>query len=417
MADPYTSMADKRRPIGRESSRLFRTIRQATEAGVPASSLTDIGKRAVSLRATEPSISRPEFRALEREGDKLSSLAQRASIDPDINFERDVAPLRAQYFSDLSSPHSTLTGREQDMLRSRFTSPLIHEPAAAMVAAQKKERAEVDFAQSLLNLRNTADKTRVARVAEERLPALSKSLANIVSSPSAPADKLTNITKLGLSNPTIAGDPRVVSMINAAVANVTGKQQSVRYRDNQTFQVAISAARAGITQDVNSLFPDTSDPTGNALRALAKGVAEGEISDAKAKSIADQLSREHDFGTYNLRQLDNIRKNVAVLEEDYFGIDPSSPVTDPLAQKKATIVRAIEELRDLIGEEAVVRLGINEAKVSNIDDAGADKLFSSILSALRTNLRKKRSHAENQGYISSQRNRTTSDTVSRMTGT
>jgi len=419
MADPYTSMADRRRPIGRESSRLFRTIKQATEAGVPASALTDIGRRAVNLRATEPSISRPEFRALEREGGEISSLAQRASIDPNINFERDVAPLRAQYFSDVSSPYSSLTGREQDMLRSRFTSPLINEPAAAMEAAQKKERAEVDFAQSLLNLRNTADKTRTARVAEEKLPALSKSLANIISSPSAPADKLTNITKLGLNNPTIAGDPRVVSMINAAVANVTGKQQSARYRDNQTFQVAISAARAGITQDVNALFPDTSDPTGNALRALAKGVADGEISDAKATSIADQLSRQNDLGSYRLRQLDTIRKNIAVLQEDYFGIDPTDPSKGPpLNIKKANIVRAIEELRDLIGEEAVARLGFNEGAVANItSEAAADKLFATIISASRTNIRKKRAHAETQGFTESQRSRATSDTVSRMLGT
>tara|TARA_R100001594_G_scaffold74010_2_gene108584 strand:- start:19942 stop:21330 length:1389 start_codon:yes stop_codon:yes gene_type:complete len=417
MADPYISMADRRRPVGRESSRLFRTIKQATEAGVPASALTDIGRRAVNLRATEPAVSRPEFRALEREGTQIAALAQRASIDPDIDFERDVAPLRAQYFSDVSSQYNNLSGREQEMLRSRFTSPLISEPSRAMAEAQKKERAEVDFAQSLLNLRHAADKTRTARLAEGKLPALSRSLGDIISSPQSPVDKLTSITKLGLQNPNIAGDPRVVSMINSAVASVTGRQQAERYRDNQTFQIALQAAQAGLTQDINMLFPDTSDPKGSALRALAKGVAEGQITDNDAKLEADRLRREHDYGTYALRQLDIIRKNVSVLEEDYFGIDPTQSTPEAsTAMKKATINRAIDELRDLIGEEEVERLGFSETKVANTAEGQLDKLFSSIISTTRAMLRRKRVTAEDQGYAGGEQSRQASKTVNRMLG-
>ena len=111
-------------------------------------------------------------------------------------------------------------------------------------------------------------------------------------------------------------------------------------------------------------------------------------------------------------------ENVSVLEEDYFGIDPTQSTPEAsTAMKKATINRAIDELRDLIGEEEVERLGFSETKVANTAEGQLDKLFLSIISTTRAMLRRKRVTAEDQGYAGGEQSRQASKTVNRMLGT
>jgi len=91
-------------------------------------------------RLQEPSIMRPEFRELDQAARDIQALQAQATAGG-LDFERDIAPLRGQFFGSLGS--SGLSSSEQQMLVDKYASGFTGDALAAEELQAK--RAERDM--------------------------------------------------------------------------------------------------------------------------------------------------------------------------------------------------------------------------------------------------------------------------------
>ena len=112
MADSFFT---QRRSLDRDSSRLKRAARRLAKKGFRS----EAGKMMAaseSARLQEPTIMRPEFRELQQAGRDIAALQAQATSE--LDFDRDIAPLRGEFFDAVGS--SGLSDTERNILVDRF---------------------------------------------------------------------------------------------------------------------------------------------------------------------------------------------------------------------------------------------------------------------------------------------------------
>ena len=402
MADPYTSLSGQRRSITRDSTRRLRELEKLADKGVPKAAMEAEYAEVARLRRTEPTTSRPEGRELERQAQRKIDLTRRAEVDPNIDFERDVAPLRSKWFADVTSANTTLSPREQQMMRDRYRGSLIEEPKMITDRDRKVARENVALQQAQLLLKQGKKDARQQREIERVIPGVVDQINPILASQNTASDKLTALTRLRLSNPMLAADPRVTSLFNSAAASISGKHQDQRYVDNQQFQIALSAARTGSTGAIEKFYPDTSNPLSNSLRALAEAVKQGRISESQADAYTDAIKRMYDKQDFSLKQLDaqgtevdNIQKEYGRLSGDGLDWDmgeeslPSDSVTADWV-KRAQMSRLLDILISVAGTEVVDKLELSDESIQAMESTELDKEFLRLLSITREHIRTKK---------------------------
>ena len=402
MADPYTSLSGQRRSITRDSTRRLRELEKLADKGVPKAAMEAEYAEVARLRRTEPTTSRPEGRELERQAQRIIDLTRRAEVDPSIDFERDVAPLRSKWFADATSANTTLSPREQQMMRDRYRGSLIEEPKMITDRDRKVALENVSLQQAQFTLKQGKKISRQQREIERLIPGVVDQINPILASQNTASDKLTALTRLRLSNPMMAADPRVTSLFNSAAATITGKHQEQRYVDNQQFQIALSAARTGSTGAIEKFYPDTSNPLSNSLRALAEAVKQGRISEAQADAHTKAIKRMYDKQDFGLKQLDaqgtevdNIQKDYGRLSSDGLVFEegeevlPSDAVTADWV-KRAQMSRLLDILISVAGTEVAEKLKLSDDIIQAMKATELDKEFLRLLSITREHIRAKR---------------------------
>ena len=402
MADPYTSLSGQRRSVTRDSTRRLRELEKLADKGVPKAAMAAEYAEVARLRRTEPTTSRPEGRELERQAQRIIDLTRRAEVDPSIDFERDVAPLRSKWFADATSANTTLSPREQQMMRDRYRGSLIEEPKMITDRDRKVARENVALQQAQFTLKQGKKISRQQREIERVIPGVVDQINPILASQNTASDKLTALTRLRLSNPMLAADPRVTSLFNSAAASISGKHQDQRYVDNQQFQIALSAARTGSTGAIEKFYPDTSNPLSNSLRALAEAVKQGRISEAQADAHTKAIKRMYDKQDFSLKQLDaqgtevdNIQKEYGRLSGDGLDWDmgeeslPSDSVTADWV-KRAQMSRLLDILISVAGTEVVDKLELSDESIQAMESTELDKEFLRLLSITREHIRTKK---------------------------
>ena len=112
MADSFFT---QRRSLDRDSSRLKRAARRLAKKGFRS----EAGKMMAaseSARLQEPTILRPECRELQQAWRDIAALQAQATSE--LDFDRDIAPLRGEFFDAVGS--SGLSDTERNILVDRF---------------------------------------------------------------------------------------------------------------------------------------------------------------------------------------------------------------------------------------------------------------------------------------------------------
>lgn len=412
MADPYASLSTQRRSTERDSTRRLRELEKLAKKGVPKSAMEAEYAEVARLRRTEPTTSRPEGRELERQAQRIIDLTRRAEVDPNIDFKRDVAPLRSKWFADVTSSNTTLSAREQQMMRDRFRGSLIEEPKITQDRARKMQREDLAMAQATFNLKQGKRQARQQRQMEKAIPELVDKINPVLNSNRTTSDKIAALTSLRMTNPMLAADPRVSSLFNSAVASVTGKHQDQRYVDNQRFQIALSAARTGSVESIQNTYTNPEDPLGNSLIGLAEAVRQGQFSKRQADQVSDAIERGYKEQDYYRGRIDTQRKSADDVVADYARIGKDESGFDIVGEdgaqsastvfgKRAQINRMLDILISVAGTEFAEKNGYSKELVAALEPDNLDAFFLKLQKDTLNQLRIKRESMDSSSRHSS----------------
>lgn len=135
-----TPSGSSRRSTGRTSSKFKRAARRLARQG-HAAQAGKFAELAESARMLEPSTMRPEFRELEGVAQGIKALEDEA-IASGIDFEKDIAPLRGEFFQAINDAGS-LSGDEKQMLRDRYGKGFKEDALAVDERAAQKAQRDV----------------------------------------------------------------------------------------------------------------------------------------------------------------------------------------------------------------------------------------------------------------------------------
>ena len=391
-------------PTGRESSRLRRAANRLRRQGYRS----EAGKMmldAENMRLNEPSIMTPAFRSAVAQGRETVAAARRSHFDDALDFERDIAPMRQQFFQGLGQ--AGLPAGQQEMLANRFMPLLDNEVVDRQQRAQKVRKDEVAFEQAQLNLQNTRKATKRQREVEGILPNIVDQINPIISADAASTDKISALSALKLKHPTAITDPRLTALFNTAYTQVAGQREDEKTSARQKFDTALAAARTGSLAVVNEFYaPD--DDIGRDLGALARAVNSGAASKAELAKAEDALEQKQSGVEYYLTRLPEADKEVNSSMAAFAkgGDDFEAPTEGGVKGtvlsvdefRKMQFVRVSRVLRDVIGQERFDKTdfaGINLEKISSKELV---KEFAALLRQTRDAISAKRDELSGRRY-------------------
>ena len=135
-----TPAGSGRRSTGRTSSKFKRAARRLARQG-HAAQAGKFAELAETARMLEPSIMRPEFRQLEEAAQGIKAMEDEA-IARGIDFEKDIAPLRGNFFQAVNDAGS-LSPDEKQMLRDKYGKGFTEDALAVDERAAKKAQRDV----------------------------------------------------------------------------------------------------------------------------------------------------------------------------------------------------------------------------------------------------------------------------------
>lgn len=394
-------------PTGRQSSRLRRAAERLRRQGYRS----EAGKmmlEAENMRLNEPSIMTPAFRSAVEQGRETVAAARRSHFDDTIDFERDIAPMRQQFFQDIARPGIPIG--QQEMLANRFMPLLDNEVFERQQRAQKLRRDEVAFEQAQLNLQTARDATKRQREVEGILPNVVDQINPIISADATSSDKISALSALKLKHPTAITDPRLSAVFNTAYTQVAGQREDEKTSARQKFDTALAAARTGSTEVVNEFYaPD--DSIGRDLSALARAVNSGAVSKAELKRAEDALVQKQSGLEYYLTRLSEADKEVNSSmtafakgrDELAMPSQTGEAAGAPLSVedfRKMQFVRVSRVLRDIIGQERFDKTDFADVDLENISSDELVKQFAALLRQTRDAISSKRDELSGRRYSS-----------------
>lgn len=197
-----------RRSLDRPSSKLRRAARRLRKKGYAAQS-GQMALAAEQVRLDEPTVMRPEHRALERQAQTALTESQRRAAQPDFDYARDIAPLRGEFFGTLAD--SGMTPSEQAGYTRRYTPQF---------SAFDKDQA------AFLQLQEAQRKTREQRTSAGLAPVVAQRMKDVMGGKGSSTDKNTGLMNVMFENPDAFRDTTVQSMYEAATKSLTGDRAS-----------------------------------------------------------------------------------------------------------------------------------------------------------------------------------------------
>ena len=366
MPSPDDTFFTQRRSLDRNSSRLKRASRRLAKKGFRG----EAGKMAAAAemaRLQEPSIMRPEFRELDQAARDIQALQAQATAGG-LDFERDIAPLRGQFFGSLGS--SGLSSSEQQMLVDKYASGFTGDALAAEELQAKRAERDMRTRASEQAFQAASEKLSAFRrdigkdrEVEDMLGGLSGRIGNIMTGPESREVKLQKIGILS-RDPQVAAlmdRPRIASMVGSARAELTGERQyeDAAKRADRSFGLQAAQVLSDLsTEDQGKLIDDLGLHSQSAL--IAKQAASYFAADRRTS--ATKAEREFNLQRYNLRikrisdareRLQSLEKNFVASEDDTIGSDlfgGKTKKTDP-----ATIAGNILSLLAIVAPERVLK--------------------------------------------------------------
>ena len=389
----------------RGSSRLRRAARRLAKDGYRAQA-GELMLEAARARLNEPSIMTPAFRSAIEQGRGVVAATRRSHFDDSLDFERDVAPMRHQFFQDIA--HPGLPVEQQEMLANRFVPMLDNEVFERRQRVQKVRKDDQAFEQAQLNLQNARKATKRQREVEGILPNIVDQINPIINADATSSDKISALSALKLSHPTAITDPRLTALFNTAYTQVAGQREDEKTSSSQKFNTALAAARTGSLAAVNEFYaPD--DVIGKDLGALARAVNSGVASKAELARAEDALKHKQSGLEYYITRLTEADKEVNSsmtafakggddFETPSEGGGVKSPPLSVAEFRKMQFIRVSRVLRDVIGQDRFDKTDFASVDLETISAKELVTEFAALLRQTRDAISTKRDELSGRRY-------------------
>ena len=181
----------------RLSSQMRRASRRLRKQGY-ASQAGQMALASEQARMNEPTVMRPEHRAFEMQAQELFTESQRRAAQPDFDYERDIAPLRGEFFSSLAG--SGMTTAEQAGYRRRYEPQL----------------SNLDKDQSaFLQLQEAQRRAREQRRMESLTPVVAQRLKGLLDPNKTDDERSRGLMDVVTDYPEALRDPATTNLISA----------------------------------------------------------------------------------------------------------------------------------------------------------------------------------------------------------
>ena len=265
-----TPVLGERYSLDRPSSKTRRAARRLRKKGYTAQA-GQMAMQAELQRMNEPTIMRPEHRALERQADQ-ALIAKRAGADmygSGIDPSADMADLRGNFFSGVGA--SSMPTSEKMMMVNRY-SPQFS-------AADKEQTA-------FLQLQEAQRKSRLAQQQAQMTPIIANHIQEIMELPGAPSTKQKAIRSLMLRNPYALSDSNVQSMFTVAAKELGGDATTLE-KQQQTMQDLLEKAAAGGNVEAIASYGKYAPASKGILSMLAETAQSKELRGLQLEELDD----------------------------------------------------------------------------------------------------------------------------------
>lgn len=217
-----------RRSITSYAGRLRTEARRERKEGRPRVS-DELAMMATMEKLKRPPVVRPEFRHQEARGREVLRQSQERAMQPDFEYNRDIAPLRQEFFSDLGS--SSLTSEEQSMISNQYAPQF-----SSFDAGQD----------AFLRLQATQQTQSKKRKANILAPEAAERVKQILSSGSPLAEQQSQLTRAMLDYPQAIDSPQMASIFNSAATSLQAQSRLTNVGNDERLTAARGYASVGI---------------------------------------------------------------------------------------------------------------------------------------------------------------------------
>ena len=209
--------------MDRDSSRLKRASRRLAKKGFRA----EAGKMMAaseSARLQEPTIMRPEFRELQQAGRDIAALQAQATSE--LDFDRDIAPLRGDFFDAVGS--SGLSDSERNILVDKF-APEFTKSGLGQLDVESKitanQLAEQSFEGAKMQQETQRRALEIQRDTDAVLGDLSKALEQATTG-GTPEEKEEKIYSIARSlDPRLLSNPDISKTLQLPLSQIADKRK------------------------------------------------------------------------------------------------------------------------------------------------------------------------------------------------
>ena len=284
MADSFFT---QRRSLDRDSSRLKRAARRLAKKGFRS----EAGKMMAaseSARLQEPTIMRPEFRVLQQAGRDIAALQAQATSA--LDFDRDIAPLRGEFFDAVGS--SGLSDTERNILVDRF-APEFTKSGLGQLDVESKLMANQLAEQSFEGAKMQQEKQRrdleIQRDTDAVLGDLSKALERATTGGTL-EEKEEKIYDIARSlDPRLLSNPDISKTLQLPLSQIADRRKTEADKSRASLTTLASGqALAGMPEKGRKAFINTLGFNARDAQLLDAGAQSGLLETQAKNRTANQ---------------------------------------------------------------------------------------------------------------------------------
>lgn len=284
MADSFFT---QRRSLDRDSSRLKRAARRLAKKGFRS----EAGKMMAaseSARLQEPTIMRPEFRELQQAGRDIAALQAQATSE--LDFDRDIAPLRGEFFDAVGS--SGLSDTERNILVDRF-APEFTKSGLGQLDVESKLMANQLAEQSFEGAKMQQEKQRrdleIQRDTDAVLGDLSKALERATTGGTL-EEKEEKIYDIARSlDPRLLSNPDISKTLQLPLSQIADRRKTEADKSRASLTTLASGqALAGMPEKGRKAFINTLGFNARDAQLLDAGAQSGLLETQAKNRTANQ---------------------------------------------------------------------------------------------------------------------------------
>ena len=284
MADSFFT---QRRSLDRDSSRLKRAARRLAKKGFRS----EAGKMMAaseSARFQEPTIMRPEFRELQQAGRDIAALQAQATSE--LDFDRDIAPLRGEFFDAVGS--SGLSDTERNILVDRF-APEFTKSGLGQLDVESKLMANQLAEQSFEGAKMQQEKQRrdleIQRDTDAVLGDLSKALERATTGGTL-EEKEEKIYDIARSlDPRLLSNPDISKTLQLPLSQIADRRKTEADKSRASLTTLASGqALAGMPEKGRKAFINTLGFNARDAQLLDAGAQSGLLETQAKNRTANQ---------------------------------------------------------------------------------------------------------------------------------